>query len=499
MKILFAASEIYPHAKTGGLADVVTSLTNELRSLGHDVKIVLPGYPCLLNHFSPHAGPTPTVNIDNIASYDLIHGRIPGIASDVILVRSDRLYNTDKIYGGNKFQLFLKFFALSHAVARISANKSTFNWSPDILHANDWHTGLCFHMLDMLGAKKVGRVFSIHNIAFAGRFPLSYRPIVENFAGGLSGSLFSACNEFSFLEEALLSADKINTVSPNYAAEIQTERFGFGFQNILKSRRRDLMGILNGVDYKVWHPEQDPHLPLKNCCFDAADKSEIKSLLQSNNNMPIRKDVTLCSFTNRMTHQKMIDVILRAAADADPTKFQFIFHGNGEEQYLNKLEELSARRNIAYIPGFSERTEHLLLSGADVCLSPSRFEPCGLNALYAMRYGALPLVRPVGGYCDTIRDEFSANSKGMGNGFFMPAESPRAMIHSLNQIRSIRKNAQYWESLVQNAKNCNFSWSESAKKYLTLYNAAIRKRNAIHEFGIAPTAPSHAAVRTLAS
>lgn len=479
MKILFVASELYPFAKTGGLADVVAALTNELCKLGHDVKLVLPGYPALKKELTSMSESRTTVNIGNILNYNLVYGKLSSTDADIILVDSDRLYQKTKIYGGSHHQLFLKFFALSHAAAKIANGEYDQDWVPDTLHANDWHAGLSFRILEHLGNRSVNRVFSIHNIAFSGCFPDSYFDQVCEHTGPLSSSLYTKIREFSFLEEAIRTADKINTVSPNYANEIQAERFGFGFQRILKERKRDLSGILNGVDYSIWHPEQDRFLPIQNFRFSVKERRNMKRFVQNRYSLPTDDSKILCSFTNRMTHQKMVDIIIDTLKRHDLQDFQFVFHGEGESKFTTALRALSARENISYIPGFEEEIEHHLLAAADICLSPSRFEPCGLNALYAMRCGALPLVRPVGGYRDTIIDEFEAKNKSSGNGFYLPAESSTALAHSLNRIRSIYRNPDYWETLVRNATNSCFSWSDSAKHYLGLYNLARRKRNTL--------------------
>jgi len=482
MKVLYTASEVYPFAKTGGLADVVTALTNELCHLGHDVKLLLPGYPRIKKEFKQYADIKLDGSIGKISQYSLLLGKLPSLLADVIIVDAPRIYETSEaLYDGNKLQLFLKFLQLSHAAAAVCSGRTDTQWCADILHANDWHSGLSFRFLDNFGNDEVARVFSIHNLAFTGRFPISFWQLLEDEPPELSGSMFLKDNDFSFLEEALLCADKISTVSPNYAEEILTDQFGFGFQELLKNRRRDLFGILNGVDYNVWHPEQDIHLPTKNACFGPEEKRETKALVQQRCGFPTDDTAILCSFTNRLTHQKMIDILIEAIKSNDLSNFQFIFHGNGEKQYETALTSLSSLPNVKFIPGFKEENEHLFLAGADICLSPSRFEPCGLNALYAMRYGALPLVRDVGGYHDTITDEFGASQKETGCGFHIAAENATAVISSLKRIKSIYKNQNYWNRLVDNAKSKNFSWGESARNYLSLYNLAVRKRTMLRE------------------
>lgn len=493
MKILFAASEVYPLAKTGGLGDVVSALTNELSLMGHDVSLVLPGYQPLIDNLVVESVHRPAVPFERIADYDLLAGRLPGIAARVLLVRSDRLFQPDDgLYGGRQFSVFLRFLVLSHAAAAIAADQFDLNWSPDILHANDWHTGLAFNFLDSMGNHEVARVFTIHNIAFSGRFPLSYWRLIDDSCDSLKGTLNRLDNEFSFLEEALIRADKINTVSPTYAKELCTRELGFGFEKLLRSRRSDLSGILNGVDYKVWHPEQDPHLPNTELGFSENEKASLKQNAQHLANLPADAGKILCTFTNRLTHQKMIDVVIDAIHSGALSDFQFIFHGQGDTDYENAVRSIAHLSNVSYLPGFSEATEHQLLAGADICLSPSRFEPCGLNALYAMRYGAVPVVRATGGYCDTVKDLFKANPTEIGNGFVLPASSSAALISTLHRIQSFYRQSTVWQAIVERIKNMHFAWSDSATQYLTLYDLARRQRNKSRE-----TVPAAAALAAL--
>lgn len=483
MKILFAASEVYPFAKTGGLADVVASLTNELCRLGHDVKLLLPGYPQLHEQFKTDFKEKSPFPLGQLSSYELSVGKLPNLNADVVLVESERAYGKSRqLYSGTKLNQFVQYLLLSHAAARVTAGRG-FNWHPDVIHANDWHSGLAFNFMEHFGVRDVARVFSVHNIAFPGKFPLSYWSLIGDNIGELAGGKFLGNNEFSFLEEALLLADKVNTVSESYSEEIQGPVFGFGFEDILTKRHRDLHGILNGVDYGVWHPEQDRHLPLKSSSYGPEEKARIKTIVQQRFGLPQNPDALLCSFTNRLTHQKMVDIVTRAVERADREKFQFVFHGNGQDEFVAAVSHISSKSNVSYLPGFKEATEHQLLAGADVCLSPSRFEPCGLNALYAMRYGALPLVRPVGGYRDTVKDIFSNDAgAGRGNGFYAPAESVEGLHHALERIYSVYQDKREWNQFVDNAKRENFSWSESGRRYVNLYNLALRKKSIFQDF-----------------
>ncbi len=492
MKIAFTASELYPYAKTGGLADVISSLANELVSLEQDVCLILPGYPALRAALEKRANDSCSISLGNATRYKLEYGVLPKINANVCLVVCDRVYGSDaKLYSTSPFNEFLRYLMLSHAAAYVASGSAYPDWKADILHAHDWHAGLAFHFLDQIQHEKIARVFTIHNLAFAGTFPNSYWKFVSEYLGELSGRHYE--NEISFLEEALISADKINTVSENYATEIQTERFGFGFSKLLQSRNRDLVGILNGVDYQVWHPEIDEHLPLRSYYFDHEEKAYQKSLLQQELGLSTDHNKILCTFTNRFAHQKMIDIIIESCETLDLDRFQFVFHGQGQEEYEVGVKNLAKKysKSIRYIEGFNEETEHILLSASDVCLSLSRFEPCGLNALYAMRYGALPLVRPIGGFIDTVENIFEAKGAASGTGFFCPTESKEGVVDSLERIASLYKSKSLWRALVDNAKNQNFSWQKSAYRYLQLYKMATRKRTMIEELGIKKGVEKH--------
>lgn len=481
MKILLAASEIYPFAKTGGLADVIYSLTNELFGLGHDVKLILPGYPQLYEVFRPSSNKSSSFKIADFADYEIEHGHLDKIRADVFLIKSKRIFeDTRKLYQGRKFKEFLRYLTLSDAAAKVAMGDNPLEWRTEILHAHDWHAGMAFNCLDS-DCGDIARVFSIHNIAFAGKFPKSFWDLASEPGGAPLGLKFAKSQEISFLEEALLGADKINTVSKSYAEEIKHERFGFGFEDILLKRERDLFGILNGVDYNIWHPEQDPHLPMSDSAFSDREKRYFKSHIQQKYNLNQDSDALLCSFTNRLTHQKMIDIVIDAVKRMDSSGIQFVFHADGHPEIENALRRLQQEKpgQVAFVERFQEKTEHLLLGGSDLCLSPSRFEPCGLNALYAMRYGALPLVRPVGGFKDTVVDAFSEPEHG--NGFYMTAESVSSFIYAMKRIRSLFKDKDRWADLVENAKRQNFSWRHSATEYVKLYRLAIRRRYMMEE------------------
>ncbi len=478
MKVLFAASELYPVAKTGGLGDVAHALPCGLHRLGKDIRLVLPGYPQVLDSLRNWQAEE-TVYLSAGLTYQPLLGRIDDIPFPVWVVRADRIYRTTSdLYPADPLNRFHRFLTLSHASAHLAAGGSRTGWRPDVLHANDWHTGMAFNMLDALSCDDVARVFSLHNIAFAGDFPLSYAALFLSETGPLRGTLYRKWDKVSFLEEAFIAADKIVTVSPRYAEEITGPEFGFGFETLLRRRRRDLSGILNGVDYGVWHPEQDPALPFPGASFGGDDKRAAKRLIQQRFGLPLRPDSVLCSFTNRLTHQKMIDVVMAAAERLAGTRFQFVFHGMGEPQYQDHLKALSGRypEAIAYVPGFNETLEHMMLAGADLCLSPSRFEPCGLNALYAMRYGAVPVVCPVGGFRDTIRNEFSVKQKATGNGFYMDGETGADLADVLIRIERLMDDGPYWSQLVDTVKRQHFSWRHAAQRYVALYTAAIEAR-----------------------
>ena len=486
MRVLFAASEVYPHAKSGGLADVITALSSELCWLGYDARLVLPAYPQLVDAFLPIAPPTEARRINPHTSYTMQLGKLENVTAPVWLVFSERVFSTSRtLYPGNRLNLFHRFSMLSHAAASVAAGRNGIGWKADILHAHDWHAGLAFNYLDREDGADIGRVFSIHNIAFQGAYPRSFADLLERPETDFDFRGAPHSGRLCFMKEALLHADKIATVSENYATEITGPQFGFGFESILSARKRDLSGITNGVDYRVWHPEQDHYLPICTSSFGAAEKSALKKLLQQRAGFPIDGDKILCTFTNRLTHQKMIDVILDAITASNTTDFQFLFHGVGEKRFEDRLRQLQSERPhcVHYLEGFREETEHLMLAGADLCLSPSRFEPCGLNPLYGMRYGAIPFVTRVGGFVDNIHDVFAADGEKNGTGIYLEDLSADAFLRGLGAVSDLYADKERWRKIVDRAKRSHFSWRNAAESYLAMYQRALRKRRSVLTLG----------------
>lgn len=461
MNILFVASEAFPLAKVGGLGDVVSSLALALQNLGHEVSIVLPRYggikapleatgKSLVIQFGEQTEPA-------ILRKATLKERIP-----VYLVENDRYFGTEEIYGGGELERFL-FFSLS-----IPAVISALDSPPDIIHCHDWHTALTFLWLKKAGME-LPSVFTIHNLAYQGSFDERFL-----FRTGLSHiwQKFTPVDapkpKLSFLSQGILLAHVLTTVSPTYAAEILTPEYGQGLEELLNYRRADLYGILNGIDYEEYDPATDPYLE-RNYDFASLErKVENKLALQRKSGLSQDSEVPLCGMVSRLEEQKGIDLVLQALdLLVRETKFQLVVLGRGQESYHELLWRAAAKyaNRVAIFIDRNEPLARLVYAGSDIFLMPSRFEPCGLGQLIAMRYGAVPVVRHTGGLADTVKDV----AEGEGNGFVFYGYSVEEMVAAIKRAEQAFHRPHEWRGLVRRNMKLDFSWTASARKYHQLY------------------------------
>ena len=480
MRILFIASEALPYAKTGGLADVIEALPRALIKLGHEVAVFLPRY----RGIKAFSTVMPSLTIPQGTRL-----RFPAIASGSLLrgVRyfflDDPFYfDRDGIYGdknGDFRDNAERFTEFSRAAIELAKHV----WTPDVFHCHDWQTAMIPVLLrssyaDDPAVKDIPVVFTIHNIGYHGVFPLD----ALARAGIPQGLFHPGGIEFfgnvNFLKGGLVYSDYLTTVSRKYAQEIQTPEFGFGLDGVIRSRADRLVGILNGVDYSAWSPERDTLIPVKYSARDLEGKKACKEklleefqLLQDN---PHRPAVGIVS---RFADQKGFDLIAAIARDLMHEEVLLAVVGTGERRY----EELF--RALAHdFPGrvgvkvtYDNALAHLVEAGADMFLMPSRYEPCGLNQIYSLRYGTVPIVRATGGLDDTI-EPFDLEH-GTGTGFKFYEYSGGALLHALRQALHYYSDDGIWKRIQLNGMAKDFSWNTSAAEYAKLYEAARAARN----------------------
>ncbi len=524
--------EARPFAKTGGLADVAGALPQALARLGHHVTIVLPRYrgidttgftstpavvpfgteryPLAFIESSSEKGDSPLFSQLRTFAGTAVDGkgdshpfRENGTAGSVtaVLVEAPDLYERDGFYGnaaGDFADNGFRFAVLSRAAleyVRLQKRR------PSVVHGHDWQAGLAAVYLKTVLADDpvlggVRTVFTIHNLAFHGLFPLDLVRWI-----GLPESLTRPTGlEFygraSALKGGIAFSDAITTVSPNYAKEITTPEFGFGFDGIVRSRSADLTGILNGIDTDIWNPESDPYLPVHFSAADLKSKAKAKAALLEYTGVTADKGTMarpLIGLVSRLTTQKGFDLIVEAAGRLMGIDATWIMLGSGEPSFERFWQALAARypgRVSAHI-GFDETLAHLIEAGSDLFLMPSRFEPCGLNQMYSLRYGTLPIVRATGGLEDTVVDADADPSRGTG--FKFSDYTAEALVATVERALAAYKNARKWKSIQRRAMAEDHSWDVSAREYVKVYEGRSEgAQRPSHADGAGQRAPASA-------
>lgn len=483
MRILFATSEVTPLIKTGGLADVSAALPAALQKMGVDVRILLPGYSQVLKNTSDlHIAAEISLH-PHFPSAQLLIGSLPNHIK-VLVIKCTELYER----GGNAYQdehgfdwpdNAHRFGLLSRVAALLSCANSPLEWKPDIVHCNDWQTGLTPAYLRFAnGAAPC--VMTIHNLAFQGIF--SSHLVTEL---GLPAECFRSdgvefYNNLSFMKAGLYYADHITTVSPSYANEIQTNAQGYGLQGLLAYRRNDLTGILNGIDTEEWNPATDPNLAHPYSITDPSGKSVNKQALQKHLGLHVDPDLPLFGLVGRFTHQKGVDLVLQIAPQLIDLPAQLVLLGSGDREIQRIALELSHQysgRISAHI-GFDESLSHMIEAGADIFLMPSRFEPCGLNQMYSQRYGTPPVVHATGGLIDTVSDCTATSlEQGIASGFIFYNMDTSSLLAATHRAATAYRDKKTWRTLQHNCMIKNFDWDQSASAYYNIYRHLMQRRS----------------------
>ncbi|MEO1497625.1 MAG: glycogen synthase GlgA [Planctomycetota bacterium] len=486
MNILFATPEAAPFCKTGGLGDVGGALPRALEHQGVRPTVILPAFRQALESGLPieHTGERFEIPIGpKRVAGEFLRSRLPGSDVPVYLVEQHGYFNRDGLYrdaGGDYQDNAERFVFFSRAVLEAAER---FDLRPDVLHCNDWPTGLLPAYLKTLYAdhpvwRDVASVFTIHNLGYQGNFWHWDMELTGLGWEHFNWRQLEYYGQLNFMKSALVFADILSTVSPRYAKEIQAPPMSCGLEGVLQHRREDLFGILNGVDYTEWNPAIDPHLSANYGPYDqAAGKADCKRALQREMGLPERDDLPLLASVGRLADQKgfdlIADVLPRVAGTIDA---QWVLLGTGEAHYEQLLQRLAAEmpERVAVRIGFSNALAHQIEAGADMFLMPSRYEPCGLNQMYSLKYGTVPIVRETGGLADTITNTTEATlAAGTANGFSFADASSYAL--SMATDRAVRAYCQpeVWKQLVSTGMNQDWSWNRSAGQYAELYKRAM--------------------------
>jgi starch synthase len=483
VRVLFVSSEIYPLAKTGGLADVSAALPKALGALGVEMHLLMPGYPRAIDAAVQKSVAVALDDFMGAGPLRLIAARMPETGLALWLIdcpalfrRPGGLYQDE--YGGNWPDNALRFAVLNHVAARLSLGQLLPDWRADIVHANDWHAGLVPAILAGTPGRRPATVFTMHNLAYQGVFPAAVYPQLGLPAGTFSADGVEFYGQVSFLKAGIRYSDRLTTVSPTYAREILTPEYGFGLDGLLRHRAWDLVGILNGADYRIWDPGHDGNLPAN---FDAkhiASKRVCKVALQDEMGLDVDPAAPLFVHVSRIAEQKMADVVAEVLPALVESGAQCALLGDGERGLEGRFVAAARQHpgRIATRIGYEEPLAHRFLAGGDILLHPARFEPCGLTQLYAMRYGTLPVVRRTGGLRDTVVDaDDHAIRLGMATGFAFESPTAADLLLSVERAIALYRQPLAWRKVQRQAMAQNFDWSESARRYLALYQDLVRE------------------------
>jgi starch synthase len=480
LRILFATPECAPWVKTGGLADVSAGLPVALEALGHDVRVLLPAYPPVL---AAALYRRPFVEIPATAHFPACTVHQSPLPSGVPawLVHCPELFERDggpyQDRDGNDWEDNARRFGqLARVAALLAGASNPLDWRPDVLHCNDWQTGLAPAYLRFAGGARAATVMTIHNLAFQGLFPPEEVARVglppESYA--IEGVEF--WGRMSFLKAGLQYADAITTVSPTYAREIQREPLGFGMHGLLAARSRVLHGIANGIDAAEWDPSTDRLIAQRYDADRLTAKTFNKEALQERLGLPPEGRVPLLGMVSRLTLQKGIDLVVEVAREIVGLPAQLVVLGSGERELESALVGVakSNAQRIAVRLGYDEPLAHLIEAAADMFLMPSRFEPSGLNQMYSQRYGTPPVARATGGLADTIVDATpEALADGTATGFLFAEESPVALLAAIERAIALYREPKEWRQIQRAGMALDFSWNAAAKKYAEVYAGLV--------------------------
>lgn len=481
MKILIASPEIFPFVKTGGLADVTGALPKALRALGVDVRVILPKHKGIEELGFPMKYSNHRISCQVSQSFvdaEIVETEYDGITA--YLVEKDEYYYRDYLYStpdGDYLDNAERFIFFAKSI--LETIKVT-GFVPDVLHCNDWETALAPVFLKTVyendpELKKVASLLTIHNLGYQGIFWHYDMHLLNIGWEYFTPDSLEFFGHINFLKGGIVFADLLSTVSKQYSKEIQTPLFGCGLDGVLTTRRQDLYGIVNGIDYEDWNPQTDRYLPGQYGIGKMENKAVCKKALQQAFDLPANPDVPLAATISRLADQKGFDLIADALEEMRDMGMHYVVLGTGERKYHDLFTELAKKYagSFSIKIAYDNKLAHLMEAGADMFLMPSQYEPCGLNQLYSLKYGTVPVVRGVGGLEDTIVDFTGSPENGTGFKFY--EYTKEAMLDAIDRALSLYRDSKAWSNLVTRCMKEDFSWEKSAREYLELYRKAVAK------------------------
>ena len=484
MKVLFATSEAQPLIRAGGLAEVSWGLPRALRQLGHDVRLILPGYLAALELLD-NARPVGRVRLPGLGTpATILAGEVPGTGLPIYLLDAPALFereggpytNADGDEWADNAQ---RFACLGRAIAALALGRAELDWQPEVVHCNDWQTGLAPALI-ALETPRPATLFTVHNMVTQGLFSwetfhnldlprtLWHRHGLEHYGN------------FAFIKGGLAYSDRINTVSPTYAEELKTEALGMGMEDVVNRHAERLVGILNGIDPEAWDPARDPHLVARYDRDELAPRQDNKPALQARLGLAQDPHTPLLVHAGRLIRRRGSDLLLEVLPELDRLGLQLVVRGRGERSIVDAWRKADERWPwLKVVIGDDDPLHHLMAAGADLLVVPSRIEPCGLEQLHGLRYGSVPVARQTGGLADSVVDAGDGDEpRPEGNGFLYQRSDAESLLAALVRgVERWRAGGAFWHRLMVNGMAADHTWLTAARRYQRLYQAAQTYRN----------------------
>ena len=481
MKVLHAAAEVFPLVKTGGLADVLGALPQALIETGVDVRLVLPGLPAIRRGVERQLLVCELGAMFGAGKVSLWQGYMPATGVPVYVIDAPYLYQrsgnpylaADGSEWGDNLQ---RFALLGWVAAHLAVGELDANWCPDVLHMHDWHAAMACAYVSANPVSTVATVFTVHNLAYQGLFDEGDYAMLGLPSRLLTPDGLEYHGQVSFMKAGLTFAHRVTTVSPSYAAEIATEEFGCGLDGVIRARGSDVSGILNGVDGAIWSPSTDAGIATQYSSSAIAGKARCKEALQKRLGLKVDAKATLFGVVSRLTSQKGLDLVLAALPALLAEGAQLAVQGTGDVDLEARFTAAAQAHpgQVAVRIGYDEAFAHDMIAGADAVVLPSRFEPCGLTQLYALRYGTVPVVRRVGGLADTVMDATpEALVRDEATGFMFGPATPEALSVALKDAVKAHAHPKTWRKIMLRGMAQRFTWGEAALQYVALYGEAV--------------------------
>jgi starch synthase len=480
LRVLFAVSELAPYVKIGALADTASALPAALAGLGVDVRLLVPGYPQVIDGLKSRGRAAVLPSLPGMPPAQLLASKHPtGVQ---LLVIACDIYNRpgapyQDAAGQDWPDNAPRFGLLSYVAALLSTGASPFPWVPELLHCNDWQTGLAPAYLRYVDSTRAGTVITVHHLADQGLFDAAFADRVGLPANAMSAGGVEFNGQLGFLKSGLQFADRITTVSPTYAREIQTAPLGMGLEDLLARRSDVVSGILNGIDTDTWDPDNDPYIERYYNAGRLAHKEDNRRALRARLGLPDRPEAPLFAMAGRLLDRKGVDVLAEVAPRLVNMPAQLVVLGSGDERHEARFLSLAQEYpdQVSVKIGYDETLMHQIEAGADIALIPSRYEPCGVNQMYSQRYGTPPVVHATGGLTDSVLNVTPKTlAAKTATGFAFSPLTGTNLLQTCKRAADLFRNRRSWRQLQKNGMAQDFSWHSTAEKYLELYRNLLR-------------------------